>query len=42
MLLGSVANAVGCLIILKAGNDIDGLPKYNKATSIIFMIYNFC
>ena len=42
MLLGSLANAVGCLIILKNDDDIDGLPMYGKATSIIFMIYNFC
>ena len=42
MLVGNLANAVGCYLILKAGRDIDNLPSYDEATSLIFMVYNFC
>ena len=42
MLIGSIANATGCYLILQAGTDIDNLPQYDIATTLIFMVYNFC
>ena len=42
MFFGSIANAIGCYLILQGNRDIDDLPEYDEATSIIFMIYNFC
>ena len=42
MFVGSIANAIGCYLILQAGKDIDNLPKYSTSTTYIFMIYNFC